>query len=233
MMKKISAFLSVVLLSQSVSVSFADVTSSAANETFFIKVTRTSEGKVSSDPRVKFEICENVDSRKCDPIGSRDYSLSELRVVREKLLQDSKDEASSGASEVFGSIAGVLGGIGLGFVSGGLVTAAVVPAADGLSVIGVVILGALGGAIVVGTLGGILIYKWIRHHKEAQAEKLKNQAGLLDESVIDDEPVQVSIEISEFAKDLGDVLNMIPAAHSTPDSAMTNAESPMAAPVLP
>lgn len=219
-MKALSLLLSVTLLTQSMSICFADVTSSAQGERYFIKVSRTTEGEISDGSRIKFEICEIADATKCDSIGSRDYSIRELRETREKLLQQSQSEAASGSAEIIGAILGALGGAAIGVLSGAAITGAIAPSGGaGLTALSIVGMGALGGAAIVGTLGGILIYKWIRHHKQKKAQALQKKAELLDDSVIEGQATKVSFEISDFAKDLGEVLSAIPLSDTAPAQA--------------
>ena len=216
-MKTLSLLLCVSLMIQTIGTCFADVTSTAPGQKYFIKVTRTTGGAVSNSSRIKFEMCDLANVNECNPIGNRDYSFGELRELRRNLTQQSQEEGNSGAMEIIGSILGVLGGIMVGFTSGALISAAIVPASEGLSGLGVVALGAVGGAIVIGTFGGILIYKWIRHHKEAKAAELKKKADMLDDAFLEGQDIDVSDDISDFAHALGDLLSSLPP--NSPDVA--------------
>ena len=213
-MKSLSILMSLTLLTQSIGVCFANVNGSEAGERFFIKVTRTTAGLMNDDSRVDFEICEIANPTKCEPIGARDYSIRELREMREKLIQNAGSSEASGPAEVFGSILGAITGGVTGLFSGVFISSIFITGTVGTTALAIIGASGFGAGIVVGTLGGILIYRWVRHHKEKKAAAMRKKAEFLADSVIEGKATTVNLDISEFAKDLGEVLSTVPQSDS-------------------
>lgn len=212
--KSISSVLVFSLLNLTISTALphfagADVTGSLTGEKFFIKISRTLEGEHPDDTRIEFEECQVENPTECNPIGSRDYSIGELRAQHELLTKEAEKEGSAGVSSVLGAILGSVGGAGTGVYAGAATGAAVT--APGFVGLGAAVAGAFIGAAVVAVAGGIVVYKIIRHHKKKKAKKLDAEADTVEDQIIEDQPVSIATDVDTFAKALASVLSSLPA----------------------
>jgi hypothetical protein len=189
----------------------ADITSSLAGEKLFIKVSKTVEGSTIGDTRIKFEECQIENPTACNPIGARDYSISELSDQREVLQRAAEKEGAVGFSPFLGAILGTVGGAVGGVYAGGFTGVAIVGQSAGFAALGGAVAGALLGGAVVAVVGGIVVYKVVRHHKKKKAKKLALEADEIDGDVIEGQPVSIQTDIDTFAKSLSTILSTLPA----------------------
>lgn len=163
----------------------------AATQTPFIRISQIRGGEGAL---IHFEKCRTADS--CERIGTRDYSIAELKQLHSQLTTEAANATAWNALDVLEVLGGVVVGAPLGCLTGTQIA--------GLEGCGV-------GIVVGGVSGGVTAYFLIRDAKQTDAEELHADASEVSSAMTGAQPVDIRSDVEEFSRMLAEALGRLPA----------------------
>ena len=212
-LRAVAAVLLLPLLIVMTSSSRADVRSTLAGETLFIKVT-----PIEATESVRFELCPIVAPETgCQQIGAGDYPVRELRAKAAVILNNAKKAGKMTVGQVLLTVLASAGGGIVSIYAGGALAALLSRSCTGyfcgLRWFGI---GAIAGLTIGTTVTAILVTLHFKKKNKAKRAALEARAQTLAEDVIGDKPVTIDEKLQLFAARLGEALKTMTAVEPLP-----------------